>query len=73
MRVYERKLAGHLSPPTEFATMARAARAAWSRFDEDVVLVALIENERAWEGRLIDAEGRERKIHYAKALGLQVG
>ena len=50
--------------------MARAARAAWSRFDEDVVLAALIENERAW---LIDAEGRERKIHYAKALGLQVG
>lgn len=73
VRVHARKVAGHLSPPPEFATMAQVARSGWSRFDEGVVLVVLLGNEQACEGSLIDAEGGERKVRYAKACGFQVG
>jgi len=72
--VREVKLRGARDPSPGLAAAARAARAGWSRFDDDVILLPLRERaDGGWTGELVGQDGQVLNAFYTVAEGLRIG
>ena len=65
------KLKGRYQPLPGFAAAAEAVRAAWGKFDEDIILLPLIpDGTETWAGTLIGTIN-ELALHYSTNQGFQ--
>lgn len=72
VRVAERRMKGAFRVFPGFEAAAQTAKATWSRFDRDrLVLLPLIpEADGIWSGTLATDDGRELALRYSQAEGL---
>ena len=69
VNIARRRISGEAVPP-ELSAAARRARAVWTRYDQEKVLVVLREEDGRWLGAVSSEDRGPREISYTKRSGL---
>ncbi|UHC20439.1 CRISPR-associated helicase Cas3' (plasmid) [Methylobacterium currus] len=73
VKAYERVLRGRHQPEDRWRPLVEAARAGWSRYDDDVILLPLEEQSGGMWSGVLEGSGKSLTVTYSVDEGLRVG
>ena len=71
VNIARRRISGEAVPP-ELSEAARRAKAIWTRYDQEKVLIVLREEAEQWLGAISAEDGSTRRVSYSRRWGLSL-